>query len=170
MEREEDLKRMADWIEGIVAAGAGVRRDSDLFEDCVQEAWLAVLSLDSRRKHREAYRAQAAKWAALCFLNRELAEAYKGLPMPDYLENPEEVVIVEMERERGLKAMSRALNARESFVFLVSAYSPLSQKQIGDVMGLSTRQVRRLQGSARRKMSKLEAARRELVSAGSVAD
>jgi len=170
MNRRDEHKDMERCIREAVAR-IGVRRGSVVYEDCVQEAWVAVLLLDARRKHSDAYIRQAARWAALRFLNRERAEARKIAPAdPAPGNNPEEEVIMNMQKEQGLKAMAGALSMSESFVYLLTAYSPLSQKQIGDAMGLTARHVRRLLSSARRKVAALDAARSGLASAGCVLD
>jgi RNA polymerase sigma factor (sigma-70 family) len=176
MRATENEKKTNQWIKDLLS-WMGVRRDNDLYEDCVQEAWLAIHSQDARKRSNEAYRKQAAKWAVLCFLNRESAEAHKGLRMQSAnLLTLEDMVIMEMDKDQGFKAIAESLSVRESFVYILTAYAPLSQKQIGDIMGLTTRHVRRLLHSARRKVAALDAARDqaenaaqlELASAGGI--
>lgn len=159
MRDTEDERKTSQWIKDVLS-WMGVRRDNDLYEDCVQEAWLAILTQDIRKRNNEAYQRQAAKWAVLCFLNRESAEAHKTLLMQSAnLLTLEETVIMEMDKDQGFKAIAESLSVREAFVYILTAYAPLSQKQIGDVMGLTTRHVRRLLRSARRKVAALEAVR-----------
>lgn len=133
--------------------GLGMTRGHRYFDDCLQEARLALLEVAPDAT--PAYKHQYVKWAVFNFLNKQLAEDTKvfRLPAEFHGETVEEEVIERLSREAEFKESSGALSPMERIVFVLCAASPLSRAQIAHTLGVSERTVRRTLDAARGKLS-----------------
>lgn len=132
----------------------GIRYSNPFYEDCFQEAGLAVLQ--APEPCNEAFLRQAAKFAAADFLKREYAESKKiFIREPEGEDTMEDLIIEKMEREREYRELVRFFTPRQSFIYVLCVYSCLTQQQIGDTMGVTARTVRRDFAEVREKLELL---------------
>lgn len=132
----------------------GIRYANPFYDDCFQEACLAVLL--APEPCTDAFLRQTAKFAAVNFLKREYAENKKIFIRDTGGEDTmEEQIIEKLEREREYRELIRYFTPRQSFIYVLCVYSCLTQQQIADTMGVTARTVRRDFADVREKLERL---------------
>ena len=152
-----NVEAITAFIENLVVS-LGVWRNNDHFEDCVQEPWLGVLKLSRRRQRSQAYLKQAALWSVRAYLRHERVRLRHAGNLPLHeLHSLEEMIMRRWTRDHEAMLLGQSLSPRELLVYVLWIYSPMTQKQIGHLLGVTSRTVQRTIGTVRRKAAYLDA-------------
>jgi len=136
--------------------GLGVTRKNRYFEDCLQEARIALHDL--KKDATPAYQRQAVKWAVYNFLNKQLSEDYKVFKIRtrERGTTPEDRVIRRIARRSEYRELTNEFTPFERMVYVLSVSTPLDQAQIADTLEVSERSIRRTLAVAQKKVERLE--------------
>ena len=142
------------WLQDLMHA-VGINRRNIYYEDCLQEARLALLSLPGG--NNESYQRQAAKWAAWNYMKLELRESPAAVSATAVTTvTPEDIVVEQLTCEDNFRRLLQEMPREELYAYILCVYSPLTRQQIADIMGMNTRTLRRIMRQADRSMEKFQ--------------